>query len=182
LADDPYSTVARNALAALELFTTTAGLPLRDEVPTPPTAPRTTRTTTVGTQTGTIARAIGLTMLARENMAFFQKNAFGTSGGLQSAQRALRDVDQFLKANGRSLTAAVERNIALVQAELKRTDQEVKDLDSALRQEKAPDAKALLEGNINLAGLRTLRLRQLLTDNKRIADFVRLSGRTASKR
>jgi hypothetical protein len=178
LADDPYTTVVRNAQTALELFTTTAGLPLREDVPTPSYASRTTRTTTVGTQTGTLARAIGLTMLARGNLDFFQKNAFGTPRGLQSAQRALQDVDHFLKENGRSLAAAAKRNIALVQAELKRAGQEVDELDSALRQEQTPQTSALLEGNINLAGLRSLRLRALLADNRQIADFVR----TARKR
>src|SRR5262245_14502211 len=74
---DPFPSVVSTAQIALELFTLSLDIPLRNDVPTTSSAPRTTRTTTVSSQSALISRAIHLMTLAQGNLAFFRENGFG---------------------------------------------------------------------------------------------------------
>lgn len=181
-ATDPYPTVVSNVRTALELFSGGAQIPLRDGTTTTTQAPRTTRTTTVARQTGILSEAVALTDLAQSNFAFFRERGFGTSEGHNKAESALRELAKFLSFNRQSLTNIAARNMKYASGELARTRAEIKDLEAALGETKEPEAKAMIEGNLNLAALRTLRLESLAAENQRIAAFLRGSEARETKR
>jgi hypothetical protein len=169
---DPFATVTDKLQTALGLFTAGGEIPLRGDFTTTSRASRTTRTTTAGTRTGLLLRAATLTQLAQENLSFFRQNSLGTPEGQKAAERALADVSGFLRKNRRLLETASKQNVSLLTAELAATQKELLALEAAIGAEKAVEAKAAIEGHINLANLRALRLRDLISQTAQIVSFL----------
>ena len=183
LRTDPGQSVADKASLALELFTEFGETPLQDETTTTTEPPRSSKTTTVVRRTGLTTRAVALTTLATENLAFFRDRDFVAPEGLQQAETALNNLYTFLQRNKSDFTQAVSRDVAFLKRELKSAREELGSLRNDFRKTRDPETQATIEGRINLTNLQIRRL-QTLSDNsdRALSFFAQLRSRPGSGR
>lgn len=185
LRTDPGQTVADKASLALELFTEFGETPFQDETTTTTEPPRSSKTTTVARRTGLTTRAIALTTLATENLAFFRDKDFVAQEGLQQAERALENLYGFLQRNQSDFTKAVSRDMAFLERERGSAREELAFLRKDFQKTRDPETRAAIEGRINLTNFQIRRLQTLSANSDRALSFfaqLRSSPRSGKRK
>jgi hypothetical protein len=116
-------------------------------------------------------RAVALTTLAAENLTFFRDRDFVAPKGLQQAETAVNNLYSFLQRNQGDFTKAVSRDVAFLKRELANARKELMPLQNDFRKTRDPEARATIEGRINLTNLRIRRLQGLSDDSGRVLSF-----------
>ena len=175
--------IADKAALARELFSEFGTTTLHDETTTTPEPARSFKTTTVERRTGLVTRAIALSTLAEENLAFFRERNLAAPEAMQPAETAIGGLHDFLQRNRNNFTKEVSRDVAFVQGALRSVEEELATAQKEFRSTKDEQERATIEGQINLANLRIARLRRLSNDGERaLRLFAQLGSRSSRKR
>jgi len=158
---DACESIVQNAQEAQGLFTAAQSIPGWEDVPTVPRPPRTTVTTTVTTQSGLLTRAICLTSLARQNLAYFDRHSLCGKDEREKARQSLAELTRFIEKNKDVFRDIIKRDEASIKQEVAATQQEIAVLRREMDDTQEPEERALIQGQVNVSNLRLVRLGEL---------------------